>query len=574
MRFISLLRFIPIFILILCAHAVNAHIGNQVDHIITYKFSDAAKKLDVNFKIDFGFECATNMLYIYDADKNGQINDDEKSAIGNYVVGLWKEQFEAKVNETRIFPDSVEYEFSGGEIHFLSGGFAVTISASFRVKTESNRLNWELFDNVSVYSVGYYKYLVQVKNAIILGKPLTYGKKTNPWGLYFSLKGFDRDVGTSTFQWDEEEGVMLVSGSRKKTQTTEKNSDADVPGSDFNGMSDEQNDNTTKDERTSRNEKDEQFVELLKKNPLSIEGIIGLAMAFLLGMYHAMSPGHGKALVGSYLITSKGTFKDAIILALTVTVTHTGSVFLFGVVIMLTTANLTPSDFVPFLSLASGVLIVFIGFWIVITRSEHWKPHSHDHDHEHSHEHGHSHVHSHDFSLDSIHISDELALPIQDLSGEVYDVEDDEIEILEVTKHEHEQNVLKLLVETSAKAKPRKKKRSGVALKELLWLGITGGLVPCPTAIVVLLIAVALNKTVYGLMLIVSFSFGLAFVLGMLGVFMVITKKFVGKSGRFAKLAKFAPVISGIFITYVGWLIIFGGLHQLEIITFELNFLK
>ncbi|MCK5342687.1 MAG: hypothetical protein KAR20_04745, partial [Candidatus Heimdallarchaeota archaeon] len=311
MKLISYLRLIPIAILIFFAHAVHAHTANQVDHIITYKFSNAAKKLDVNFIIDFGYECATNMLYIYDTDKNGQINGDEKSAIGKYVVELWEKEFEAKVNETRIYADSIKYEFSGREIKFLSGGFTVTISASFNVKTKANRLNWELIDNVGIYTVGFYKYMVHVKNAIILGKPMTFGKKTNPWGLYFSLKGFDRDVGTSKYQWDEEKGIMLVS-SRKKTQTAENKSDIKTPTAEFSDTDDEQNNSKSTDTRTSRNERDERFIKLLALEPLSIEGIIGLLMAFLLGMYHALTPGHGKALVGSYLITSKGTFKDAI----------------------------------------------------------------------------------------------------------------------------------------------------------------------------------------------------------------------------------------------------------------------
>ncbi len=371
-------------------------------------------------------------------------------------------------------------------------------------------------------------------------------------------------------------------------------------------------------------------------------------MAFLLGMYHALTPGHGKALVGSYLITSKGTFKDAILLAITVTTTHTGSVFIIGVVILLVTANLTPSDFVPFLSIASGVFIILIGFWIVITRSEHWGSHSHSHGHGHTHSHDHSHTHDHthehthenehsqeehshehihedrqgdthihehlhevvehSHKQDNVHeYSPEQAnnqkldsvdvpkicnnivmiqnkfIPDEESEPEIVDIDDLDIEIIDNPENSHEhhhenennENVLKLLEnESSDDVKPSKKRKSGVSLKELLWLGITGGMVPCPAAIVVLLIAVANNKTVYGLMLIIAFSMGLAFVLGIIGVMMVVTKKYFGKSGKFDKLAKLAPVISGILITYIGWLIIFSGLNELGIITFELNFLK
>ena len=608
MKLKAYLLLIPLAILIFCANAVHAHTANQVDHIITYKFSNAAKKLDVDFIIDFGYECATNMLYIYDADKNGQINGDEKSAIGKYVIELWEKEFVAKVNETRIYPDSIEYKFSGKEIKFLSGGFTVTINATFYAEITANRLNWELIDKVGIYTVGYYKYAVHVKNAIILGKPITYGKKTNPWGLYFHLKGFDRDVGISTYQWDEEKGII----SKKKTQAKEKESDDKTSTVDLSDSDGEQ-DIASTDTRTSRNEKDERFIQLLALEPLSIEGIIGLLMAFLLGMYHALTPGHGKALVGSYLITSKGTFKDAILLAITVTTTHTGSVFIIGVVILLLTANLTPSDFVPYLSLASGIFIILIGFWIVITRSEHWGSHSHSHGPGHTHSHGHSHTHDHshehahedehthdhephEHSHEHTHEShehdhdsgnnpkvcknvDKILNNITadaETSSEAIEIDEADIEIIDNSEHKHNhdnENVLKLL-ENEPDSKPKKKRKNGVSLKELLWLGITGGMVPCPAAIVVLLIAVANNKTIYGLMLIITFSMGLAFVLGIIGIMMVVTKKYFGKSGKFDKLAKLAPVISGIFITYIGWLIIFSGLTELGIITFELNFLK
>jgi ABC-type nickel/cobalt efflux system permease component RcnA len=213
----------------------------------------------------------------------------------------------------------------------------------------------------------------------------------------------------------------------------------------------------------------EKLAGLLGKGELSAHMmLVALVLAFGLGALHALTPGHGKTIVGAYLVGSRGTIPQAIFLGGVVTFTHTISVILLGVVCLVAFQNMVTERMYPWLGFVSGLLIAGMGAWLLIDRwgkSEHDHQH-HDHDHEHEHSHG-GVTHTHGGST-----------------------------------HSH--------------AVPEK-----VTLWSLLALGISGGIVPCPDALVVLLSAVALHRIGLGLMVIVSFSFGLAAVLMAIGVVMV-----------------------------------------------------
>ena len=147
--------------------------------------------------------------------------------------------------------------------------------------------------------------------------------------------------------------------------------------------------------------------------------LLGLLMAVLLGGLHAMSPGHGKTIVGAYLIGSRGTARHAAFLGLTVTITHTAGVFALGVATLLASEYVVPERLFPILSFVSGAIVVVIGFSLLIRRfrgllwrDSHSRLHAHDghhhtHDveeqgHTHDHEHGHpGHSHSHEGRIHS-----------------------------------------------------------------------------------------------------------------------------------------------------------------------------
>ena len=108
---------------------------------------------------------------------------------------------------------------------------------------------------------------------------------------------------------------------------------------------------------------------------------------------------------------------------------------------------------------------------------------------------------------------------------------------------------------------PSRSKASEVSLGSLLSLGISGGLVPCPEALIVLLIAIALNRITLGLVILISFSVGLASVLVVIGVLLVVAKPLMTRfTGEGKIVSRYLPVASAAVITLLGCGIAVKGL--------------
>jgi ABC-type nickel/cobalt efflux system permease component RcnA len=186
-----------------------------------------------------------------------------------------------------------------------------------------------------------------------------------------------------------------------------------------------------------------------------------LAAAFGWGALHALSPGHGKAMVAGYLVGTRGTPRHAALLGLTVTATHTASVFLLGLVTLAASQYILPERLYPWLGVLSGLLVVGIGLSVMRSRFHRWRAlrgaqsdrHGHPHSHEHRHGEPHSHGHAHPLSR-----------------------------------------------------------------RALIGLGVSGGLVPCPSALVVLIAAISQHRLGLGMVLIFVFSLGLAATLTAVGL--------------------------------------------------------
>ncbi len=215
-----------------------------------------------------------------------------------------------------------------------------------------------------------------------------------------------------------------------------------------------------------------------------------LGVAFLLGAAHALTPGHGKAIVAAYLAGSRGRKIDAMYLGGIVTATHTAAVFVLGLVTLYASQQVALDRIYPWLSALSGALVAGIGGWLLWKRTRgghahHHHPHDHDH-HHHDHEHHHNDHHE----------------PIT---------------------------------------------RGG-----LVSLGISGGIVPCPEALVVLMISVSLRRIGLGLAILVSFSLGLAAVLIAIGMAMVMAAPVVGRFTGERGFTRVLPVISAAVVTVLG----------------------
>jgi len=234
------------------------------------------------------------------------------------------------------------------------------------------------------------------------------------------------------------------------------------------------------------------------REPLGLGLVLtSLLVAALLGALHALGPGHGKTIVGAYLIGTRGTARHALFLGLVVTATHTLGVYLLGFATWGASAWVVPERLFPWISVLSGLLVIGIGASLVRSRleaafGEHADPHHH-----HDHDHGHSH------------------LP-PDVLG----------------------------------------------WRGLLALGVSGGLLPCPSALVVMLAAISLGRIGFGLVLIVAFSAGLAGVLGAIGLVFVYARSWFARLPVHGRFARYLPVASALVISVAGLLIVANALSR------------
>ena len=306
------------------------------------------------------------------------------------------------------------------------------------------------------------------------------------------------------------------------------------------------------------------FTQLITLETLTFPTVLfALLVSFVWGGMHAMTPGHGKTVVGAYLVGSRGTLKHAVYLGLTTTITHTFGVFAFGLITLLAAQYIVPEKLFPWITLLSGFLVVGIGMnlfmerykssglggWLVkwkskpaelqpgysaslqglqfeVSRPAHPHElvmaggHTHEHEHpgEHSHAGGHHHHHGHDHGHGHDH-ADHSHLP------------------------------------------PER-----ITMRSLLALGVSGGLLPCPSAMVVLLGAIALNKIGFGLVLVLAFSLGLAGALTLIGMMFIYAGKLFQRFPSSGKVVGLLPALSALFVSALGIGIMFKALGEIGLI--------
>ncbi|MDX6540076.1 MAG: nickel/cobalt transporter (NicO) family protein [Gaiellales bacterium] len=262
------------------------------------------------------------------------------------------------------------------------------------------------------------------------------------------------------------------------------------------------------------------FVSLVESDgQLTLLGALAaLGLALVFGMVHALTPGHGKTMVAAYLAGTRGRARHALILGATVTITHTAGVFALGIVTLSLSQFIVPDQLYPWLNLASGVMVVGIGAFAIRDRLRRWlaaaRPRRSiagaEHEPGHGHDHGHDHTpaiataHAHDHGHDHGH-------------GHSHDVPEE------------------------------------LSMRSLIGLGISGGLLPCPSALVVLLSAIALHRLAFGLALIVAFSLGLASVISGIGLAVLYARKlFTRLPSDHGRIVPLLPILSAVIITVLG----------------------
>jgi ABC-type nickel/cobalt efflux system permease component RcnA len=242
------------------------------------------------------------------------------------------------------------------------------------------------------------------------------------------------------------------------------------------------------------------FTELISARNLTFWFLFTAALiAAGLGALHALEPGHGKTIVAAYLVGSRGTARHAIFLGLIVTAAHTAGVYLLGAITLYASKYIVPEQLYPWLGMISGLIIALFAFYLMIRA---WTGETSDH-------------------------PQEIATP-------------------------HSHWFTSLRRRRTQNSTPGSAAKN-ISLAQLLTLGITGGIIPCPAALVVLLGAFSLHRVGFGLFLIVAFSLGLAAVLISIGLMMVYARQFLARwKSNGPVVQRWLPVASSAFMLFLG----------------------
>lgn len=227
------------------------------------------------------------------------------------------------------------------------------------------------------------------------------------------------------------------------------------------------------------------FEALIERGGLSVGVVVSLLIAMFWGAAHALTPGHGKAMVAAYLVGTRGTPRHALVLGATVTVAHTAGVFAMGVVTLALSRLVVPERLYPWLTLVSGLLVVVVGATVLRQRLSERRAHGHPRHGHHRHGHGHDHG-------------------------------------------------------------------DALTSRGILAVGVAAGLLPCPSALVVLLSALALHRIGFGLVLILAFSVGLAATITAIGMIAVLARRAFGRLALDGRFVRALPAASAGLILLVG----------------------
>ncbi|HEY7025009.1 MAG TPA: hypothetical protein VH371_08625 [Candidatus Limnocylindrales bacterium] len=236
--------------------------------------------------------------------------------------------------------------------------------------------------------------------------------------------------------------------------------------------------------------------------------LLSLAVAAGLGAVHAVSPGHGKTVMAAYLVGSRGNARQAVGLGMTVTVSHTIGVLALGL-LSLSAAVVIPADkLYPILSIASGAIVVVIGTYLLFTRLRAWrlKPeqyHQHEAHHQHPegwHEHG---------GVGHTHVAQQQ-----------------------------------------------------MGKRGLFALGLSGGMIPSVSALLVLIGSISVGRPAWGVVLTIAFGIGMAAVLVGIGFGLVYARRLVERipQSRSLDLSRRVPLLSAVVVLLAGALITGQGL--------------
>lgn len=224
-----------------------------------------------------------------------------------------------------------------------------------------------------------------------------------------------------------------------------------------------------------------------------------------LGALHSLEPGHGKGVISAYLISSGAKIKDAVLLGIISASAHTFSIALLALSASSTIKILLTQNLSYWFQLVSGIIVIYIGLNITSQRffsSEGAKNHQ-----EHNHNSGHCHC-----------------------------------------GHDH----VNIPSATSS------------SLRGLFLTGFFTGLIPCPSALAILLAAVSADRIPLGLGLVGAFSIGSAITMVTIGVLVVRASNSIKRFEKWQVINRLA-IASSLLILFLGSALIFQSVNQLGV---------
>ena len=292
-----------------------------------------------------------------------------------------------------------------------------------------------------------------------------------------------------------------------------------------------------------------EFVQLLQQGNSSVWWFIPSAIA--LGALHGLEPGHSKTMMAAFIIAVRGTVGQAVLLGLAATLSHTAIVWAVAMGGLYFGGQWDAAQSEPYLQLVSAVLIAATALWMAYRTWLQGLPHAHGHEYGHAHPHKHSHDHDHDHSHSHSHgaTHGHAHGGAHTHSPSTADAEPG----MDAHARAHAQEIARRFA-------------SGHATNgQVLVFGLTGGLIPCPASITVLLLCLQLKKIALGAALVLSFSVGLALTMvasGVLAAWSVgqATKRWSG----FGHWAAKAPYISTVLMLLLAAWMAGEGWHGLQ----------
>lgn len=350
--------------------------------------------------------------------------------------------------------------------------------------------------------------------------------------------------------------------------------------------------------------------------------------AIFLGALHGLEPGHSKTMMAAFIVAIRGTLTQAILLGLSATLSHTIVVWVVAMAGLYFGQNWSAERTEPYLQLASAVIIIAVAVWMVWRTWHHQRHgHHHDHEHTHDDDlkqidTGHGIVmlevfeegvpprfrlhcqdtRSHQWPAAQIRLETirpdgsrqgftfvdrgTFAESVQTIPephafqarlslGDAHHCHEFDVAFTEHEHHhEHTTNPDSLVLSDGeyqdaherAHADDIRRRFAGrtVTTPQIILFGLTGGLIPCPASITVLLLCLQLKKIALGATLVLSFSVGLAMTMVASGALAALSVKHVSKRwSGFGDFARKAPYLSGVLIILVGLYVGYQGLHAL-----------